>query len=235
MVTLIKYGALSGGEKYNVNALSLDGLSTDTKPIRTYIEYGSDGREVGRMGIPNGSLYTEIDTGDTYMYDADNATWHKVSIGGGGGTQGGIVLVGETTTVLTDEATTNPITVDGQSYTAQPNDAVIYGSKEFLFDGAKWHEFGDLSGLASKDIGAMTGYTKATTGSAIATTDTLNQAIGKVEKRVEVNENNISSEQAKTTGMTAGGTDYITVNGIRVYVSATQPTGARTGDLWIGG
>lgn len=28
---------------------------------------------------------------------------------------------------------------------------------------------------------------------------------------------------------------YITVNSIRVYVSATQPTGARTGDLWIGG
>lgn len=29
--------------------------------------------------------------------------------------------------------------------------------------------------------------------------------------------------------------NYITVNGIRVYVSATAPTGARTGDLWIGG
>ena len=85
MVTLIKYGALSGGEKYNVNVLSIDGLSTDTKPTVTYIEYGSDGREVGRTGIPNGSLYTEIDTGDTYMYDADNTTWHKVSIGGGGG------------------------------------------------------------------------------------------------------------------------------------------------------
>lgn len=186
MVTLIKYGALSGGEKYNVNALSLDGLSTDTKPTRTYIEYGSDGREVGRMGIPNGSLYTEIDTGDKYMYDADNITWHKVSIGGG------IVLVGETTTQLVDNATTNPITVDGQLYTAQPNDAVIYGNKEFLFDGTKWHEFGDLSGLSSKDIGAMTNYVKAQTGTAIATTDTLNQAIGKVEKRVEVNENNIS-------------------------------------------
>lgn len=194
MVTLIKYGALSGGEKYNVNVLSIDGLSTDTKPTVTYIEYGSDGREVGRMGIPNGSIFTEIDTGDTYMYDADATTWHKVSIGGGGGgTQGGIVLVGETTTALTDEATTNPITVDGQSYTAQPNDAVIYGSKEFLFDGTKWHEFGDLSGLASKDIGAMTGYAKASTGSAIAPTDTLNQAIGKVEKRTEVNENNIST------------------------------------------
>lgn len=225
MVTLIKYGTLSGGEKYNVNVLNLDGLSTDTKPTRTFIEYGSDGREVGRTGISNGSLYTEIDTGDTYMYDTDNTTWHKVSLGGGSKPEGGIILVGETTTALTDGATTNPIVVDGQSYTTQPNDAVIYGNKEFLFDGTKWHEFGDLSGLASKDIGAMTGYAKAATGSAIATTDTLNQAIGKVEKRVEVNENDILSEQAKTTGMTEGGSDYITVNGIRVYVSSTAPTG----------
>lgn len=89
MVTLIKYGALSGGEKYNVNVLSIDGLSTDTKPTVTYIEYGSDGREVGRMGIPNGSIFTEIDTGDTYMYDADNTTWYQVTIGGGGGGGGG--------------------------------------------------------------------------------------------------------------------------------------------------
>lgn len=43
--------------------------------------------------------------------------------------------------------------------------------------------------------------------------------------QISTNENNILSEQAKTVGMTAGGTDYITVNGIRVYVSATAPTG----------
>lgn len=53
--------------------------------------------------------------------------------------------------------------------------------------------------------------------------------------QIETNKNNISSEQAKTTGMTEGGSNYITVGGIRVYVSATAPTGARTGDLWIGG
>ena len=215
MVTLIKYGALSGGEKYNVNQMWIDGLSTDSKPTTT----------VEGLYIPNGSVYTEVDTGKTYMFDKENATWYEVSIGGGGGTSGGIILVGETTTALTDNATTNPITINGSSYTAQPNDAVIYGSKEFLFDGTKWHEFGDLSGLASKDIGAMTGYAKASTGSAVATTDTLNQAIGKVEKRVDDNENNILSEQAKTTGMTEGGSNYITVGGIRVYVSATAPTG----------
>lgn len=44
-------------------------------------------------------------------------------------------------------------------------------------------------------------------------------------QQISTNENNISSEQAKTTGMSEGGSNYITVGGIRVYVSATAPTG----------
>ena len=35
----------------------------------------------------------------------------------------------------------------------------------------------------------------------------------------------LATEQAKTVGMTEGGSNYITVGGIRVYVSATAPTG----------
>ena len=177
MVTLIKYGALSGGEKYNVNVLSIDGLSTDTKPTVTYIEYGSDGREVGRMGIPNGSIFTEIDTGDTYMYDADNTTWYQVTIGGGGGGGGGFT----------------------------PTTAQLAAMN---------------SGITAEDV------------TQIGTNETN---ISLLQEDVAENENNISSEQAKTTGMTEGGSNYITVGGIRVYVSATAPTGARTGDLWIGG
>lgn len=118
--------------------------------------------------------------------------------------QSAINLKGETTTPLTDNATTNPITIDGQSYTAVMNDAVIYQSGEFIFDGTKWHELGDLSNLTSLNIGAMTGYAKAQTGSAIATTDTLNQAIGKVEKRVDDNETNISNK--------IGASDYASQN-----------------------
>ena len=60
---------------------------------------------------------------------------------------GGIHLVGVTTTELVDEATTNPIQVNGSSYTAQNQDAVFYRKKEFVFDGTAWHEFGDMSGL----------------------------------------------------------------------------------------
>ena len=144
MITLIKYGALSGGEKYNVNQMWIDGLSTDSKPTTT----------IDGLYIPNGSVYTEVDTGKTFMLDKDSSTWHEVSIGGGG-TSGGLVLQGVTTTQLSEGATTNPITINGQSYTAQANDMAIYGYKEFYFDGTYWHEFGDYSGLgtaAYKDV-----------------------------------------------------------------------------------
>lgn len=76
---------------------------------------------------------------------------------------GAIIIRGTTTTALTDEATTNPITIDNESYTAVANDAVFYQKKEFVFDGTKWHEFGDMSGLgalATKDS-ASGSYTPA--------------------------------------------------------------------------
>lgn len=79
MVTLIKYGALSGGEKYNVNQMYIDGLSTDAKPTT----------QIDGMSIPNGSVFTEVDTGKSYMFDADNATWYEQPSGGGGGGGGG--------------------------------------------------------------------------------------------------------------------------------------------------
>ena len=185
--------------------------------------------------------------------------------------QSAVNLKGETTTPLTDNATTNPIMIDGKSYTAVMNDAVIYQSGEFIFDGTKWHELGDLSNLTSLNIGAMTGYSKPNETSAIVVADTLNAAIGKLEKALDLkqssidtdhklsadnvddansmnkfataaqltqiatNTGNISSEQAKTTGMTEGGSNYITVGGRRVYVDSNPPTGARPLDLWIGG
>ena len=62
---------------------------------------------------------------------------------------GAITIRGETTTALTDNATTNPIMINGSSYTAISNDAVFYSHKEFVFDGTNWHEFGDMSGLGT--------------------------------------------------------------------------------------
>lgn len=60
---------------------------------------------------------------------------------------GTIKGLGVTTTELTDNSTTNPITINGESVTAGNNDAVFYGNKEFVFDGTYWHEYGDMTGL----------------------------------------------------------------------------------------
>lgn len=56
-------------------------------------------------------------------------------------------FLGVTTTALADGATTNPITIGGESVTAKNGDIAIYGSAEFIFNGTAWAEFGDLSGL----------------------------------------------------------------------------------------
>lgn len=91
---------------------------------------------------------------------------------------GGIQLKGETTTPLTDMATTNPILINGESYTAINQDAVFYEHKEFVFDGTNWHEFGDLTGLgdlALKDTASgSTTYTPqgSVSGTAVTLTTT---------------------------------------------------------------
>lgn len=64
MVTLVKIGG-----RYNTALLEIRGLSTDTKPT-TKIE---------GMVVANGSTYIEIDTGDTYMFDAENGVWHNIT------------------------------------------------------------------------------------------------------------------------------------------------------------
>ena len=78
---------------------------------------------------------------------------------------GGVIFRGETSTTLTDGATTNPIVINSQSYTAVQGDLVVSGGKEFVFDGTKWIELGDLSllgALAWKD-NATGNYTPAGT------------------------------------------------------------------------
>ena len=60
----------------------------------------------------------------------------------GGESGGGTHYRGTTTTALTDGSTTNPITINGEEYTAVFGDIVVYSSSEFIFDGTAWSEFG---------------------------------------------------------------------------------------------
>ena len=76
-----------------------------------------------------------------------------------------------------------------------------------------WSETDGKVSVSTQDIAiagtqaVLTGYQKSTTaGQAVAATDNVNQAIGKVEKRVSDNENNILSTAVYGTCDTAGAT-----------------------------
>lgn len=76
--------------------------------------------------------------------------------------------LGITTTPLSDGSTTATIVIDGESITVTASDAgsmAGYNSKEFIWNGTAWQEFGDLTGLgnlAYKDD-ASASYTPAGT------------------------------------------------------------------------
>lgn len=76
---------------------------------------------------------------------------------------GGVTFMGETTTELTDGSTASSITINNATITAVKGYLVVYNSKEFVYDGSKWIEMGDLSligDLGWKDS-ASTTYTPA--------------------------------------------------------------------------
>ncbi len=76
MITLMKKNQRTG-------AVSLYGLSTDTKPIDVYRT------EKGSVEIMNGSQFFCIDTSERYMFDEIHRAWHKVSTSSGGGGKDG--------------------------------------------------------------------------------------------------------------------------------------------------
>lgn len=86
--------------------------------------------DISKITLPSGSTY---DVKDTLAREMAAGTIHLIE--------------GSCSTALTDMATTNPITINGESYTAKKGEATFYESKEFVFDGTYWHEFGDNTGL----------------------------------------------------------------------------------------
>ena len=94
--------------------------------------------ELSQITLPSGTTYNLKDTqARSDIEDLRRAI------------SGGLTFLGETTTELEDGSTTNPITINGQSVTATAGAIVVYGEKEFLFDGTYWIEMGDLSVLGA--------------------------------------------------------------------------------------
>ena len=115
---------------------------------------------------------------------------------------GGLKFLGETTTPLTDKATTNPITINGDSVTAVAGNLVLYGNKEFLFDGTKWLEMGDLSvlGALAFKSSASGSYTPAGTVSQPTSSGSSMSSTGKFTPAGTVSQPTFSGSSMSSTG-----------------------------------
>jgi len=58
---------------------------------------------------------------------------------------GGVHFIGVTTSEISDDATVNPVIVDGKGHNASAGDVVLKDEKEYIWDGSKWNELGDLT------------------------------------------------------------------------------------------
>ena len=90
--------------------------------------------EISQITLPNGNTYNIKDA---------NARERIAAL------ESFTTYLGVTTTQLENGSTTNPIMINGTAVTAQSGNIVLYGNKEFIFDGTHWNEFGDLSSLGT--------------------------------------------------------------------------------------
>ena len=94
--------------------------------------------DIAKITLPTGTTY---DIKDTQARADIEAIQSAIS--------GGVTFMGETTTALTDGATAASIVVNGSTITSVKGYLVVYGNKEFVYDGTKWIEIGDLSLIGS--------------------------------------------------------------------------------------
>ena len=108
--------------------------------------------DISKITLPSGSTY---DIKDAVARASIEAIEASIS--------GGVSSIGQTSTSLSDGATTTPIVINNADVNPIQGNLVYSGSKEFLWDGSKWIELGDLTtigALGYKDSASAT-YTPA--------------------------------------------------------------------------
>jgi len=100
---------------------------------------------------------SKIVQGSDTLYVKDLEAWDRIS-----NLESYTDYLGVTTTEIVDGSSVNPVQIGAETKTAVLGNIVNYGSKEFIFNGQVWQEFGDMSG-----IGAL-GYKDNASGSVIA-------------------------------------------------------------------
>lgn len=139
--------------------------------------------------------------------------------------------LGVTSTALTDGATTNPVTINGEAVTAKKGNIVNYGAKEFIFNGSAWQEFGDMSAVKSMAYvdEASGDYTPA--GTITGTDVSFSPTLATIDELDEVGTLPTYTVSGETLTLTAGSlpTKKQTTQAVTALGDATVTQGTFTG------
>lgn len=171
-----------------------------------------------------------LPTGSTYNLKDQQARNDIAAIQGA--ISGGVTFMGETTTALTDGSTATSIVVNSATITAVKGYLVVYNSKEFVFDGTKWVELGDLSligDLGWKDSASAT-YTPAGTVSQPTFTGSSTTSTGKFtpDGNVTVTTNSTSNKTATVAPANSGTATYTPEGTVAAPTISVQAAGSTT-------
>lgn len=105
----------------------------------------------GAHTLTGRAISTSIATDNSTNLVTEGAVKSYVD-GATAGLSGAMHYIGTSTSAITDGGTENP-TISGYSGTAKTaGNVVVYGSKEFVWDGTAWEEFGDEGSYALKTV-----------------------------------------------------------------------------------
>lgn len=151
-----------------------------------------------------------------------------------------VKFIGTTTTAISDGSTTNSVVIGSNTVSVTSGNIVIYGNKEFLFNGTAWEELGDESehsisltagGTATMSLASNTAYTlKVGTHSVIFKTPIDNNTTyGNATTTASGLMS--ASDKAKLDGIAAGANNYTytlpvasstTLGGVKIGYTTTN-------------
>jgi len=163
--------------------------------------------DISKITLPSGNTYDIKDAGARELIAQ---------------LQGGQYFLGLTTTVITDGTTTKPVVIDSENVNQEKGNIVVYGNAEFIWDGAKWIEFGDLSTLGALAYKSTVSLNKGTGDNVLGEATTFTAAASSVSFSGGSTKKALGSSATFTTTVTPTTTNIkATASGAAVGANGT--------------
>lgn len=151
------------------------------------------------------------------------------------GLSNALKFIGETTeTPLVDGSTTSSVKIGSTTHTAATGDVVLYGAKEFVWQGSVWRELGDGSSHALKTI-SITGANGLTGGGTLEANRTISHADTSSQASISASGRRYITgvtldDYGHVTGLTTG-TETVTAPTVNNGKLTIQKNGANVGEF----